>query len=204
MLKSRREGGVITTAATMTMTSAPLRTSPIVRGSWVATVIFNDPPEPPPDVVPEIEADDATFEAKGLTLRKRLKQHQTNESCAACHAKIDPLGFALENFDAVGRWRDKYRSGLEIDSSGKLYGGLEFHDVETFKDAILAKPERFTQAFSEHMLSYALARELKLTDKPAIDRIVDRVVADEGKMSTLILELVKSHPFRHKTNQAVP
>lgn len=197
-LKSRREGGVITTAATLTMTSAPLRSSPIVRGAWVATVIFNAPPEPPPDVVPEIEADDAAIEAKGLTLRERLKQHQINESCAACHAKIDPLGFALENYDAVGRWRDEYRSGLEIDASGKLFGELDFNDIESFKDAILANPERFTRAFTEHLLSYALSRQLKVTDKPAIDRIVDRVAADEGKMSRVILEIIKSHPFQHK------
>ena len=114
-LTSRREGGVITSAAVLTMTATPLRTSPIKRGAWVATVIFNDPPPPPPDVVPEIEADDAELAAKGLTIRQRLKQHATDESCASCHARIDPLGFALESFDPIGRWRDKYRGGLPVD-----------------------------------------------------------------------------------------
>ncbi|MEE3179493.1 MAG: DUF1588 domain-containing protein, partial [Verrucomicrobiota bacterium] len=132
-LTSRREGGVITTAAVLTMTATPLRTSPIKRGAWVATVMFNDPPPPPPDVVPEIEADDAEIEAKGLTIRQRLKQHATDESCASCHAKIDPLGFVLESYDPIGRWRDKYRGGLPVDSSGKLFGDKEFKDIIEFK-----------------------------------------------------------------------
>jgi hypothetical protein len=203
-LKTRREGGVITTAAVMTMTSAPLRTSPIIRGSWVATAIFNRPPDPPPDMIPEIEADDAEIEAKGLTLRQRLKQHQLNQTCAACHQKIDPLGFALENYDAIGRWRDKYRSGLEIDASGKLFGEAEFKDVVSFKDAIMKQPRRFGTALTEHLLSYALGRKLTVTDKPAIDRIVSRLQADDWRFSTLVTEVATSYPFLNKTNQQEP
>ncbi len=200
-LTDRREGGVITTAAVLTMTATPLRTSPIKRGAWVATVIFNDPPPPPPDVVPEIEADDAEIEAKGLTIRQRLKQHASDQTCASCHAKIDPLGFVLESYDPIGRWRDNYRSGLSIDTSGKLFGEAEFKDVTAFKDAILDRPEKFMRAFSEHLLSYALGRELKVTDKPAIDEITRRVVADHGRFSTVVVEIAKSVPFSHKTNQ---
>lgn len=200
-LTTRREGGVITTAAVMTMTSAPLRTSPITRGAWVATVIFNRPPSPPPDVVPEIEADDAEIEAQGLTLRQRLQQHQVNQACASCHAKIDPLGFVLENYNAVGRWRESYRSGLEIDSSGK-FGDMTFDDVEEFKDELLARPELFMTAFTEHMLSYAIGRELDFTDQPAVERIVNQVSADHGRFSTLVVEIAKSYPFLYKTNQA--
>jgi len=200
-LTSRREGGVITTAAVLTMTATPLRTSPIKRGAWVATVIFNDPPPPPPDIVPEIEADDAAIEAKGLTIRERLKQHASDQTCASCHARIDPLGFALESYDPIGRWRDKYRSGLAIDASGKLFGQAEFKDVIAFKDAILKHPEKFMRAFNEHLLSYALGRELKVTDKPAIDEITRRVLSDHGRFSTVIVEIVKSVPFGHKTNQ---
>ena len=200
-LATRREGGVMTTAAVLTMTSTPLRTSPIKRGAWVATVMFNDPPPPPPDVVPEIEADDAAIEAKGLTIRERLKQHATAQTCASCHARIDPLGFVLESFDPIGRWREQYRGGLAIDASGKLFGEAEFKDIEQFKDAILARPEKFIRAFSEHLLSYALGRELKVTDKPAIDRITRRVLADHGRFSTVVVEVAKSMPFRHKTGQ---
>jgi len=200
-LATRREGGVMTTAAVLTMTSTPLRTSPIKRGAWVATVMFNDPPPPPPDVVPEIEADDAAIEAKGLTIRERLKQHAIDQTCASCHARIDPLGFVLESFDPIGRWREQYRGGLAIDASGKLFGEAEFKDIEQFKDAILARPEKFIRAFSEHLLSYALGRELKVTDKPAIDRITRRVLADHGRFSTVVVEVAKSMPFRHKTGQ---
>ncbi len=201
-LASRREGGVVTTSGVMTMTSSPLRTNPITRGAWVASVIFNTPPPPPPDQVPEIEADDAAFEAKGLTLRQRLTQHRENATCKACHAKIDPLGFALENYDAVGRWRDQYRSGLKIDTSGKLFGDVEFTNVESFKDAIVSRPDVFMRAFSEHMLSYALGRELNVTDRPAVDRIMRRVKADKGRFSTVVLEVAKSYPFLHKTSAA--
>lgn len=200
-LNTRREGGVITTAAILTMTSTPLRTSPIKRGAWVATVIFNDPPPPPPDVVPEIEEDDAAIAASGLTIRQRLKEHATNQSCASCHAKIDPLGFVLESYDPVGRWRDNYTGGLPVDASGKLFGEDEFKNIVEFKDAILARPEEFMRGFSEHLLSYALGRELKITDKPSVDRITRKVMEDHGRFSTVVVEIAKSLPFRNKTNQ---
>ncbi len=197
-LDNRREGGVITSSAVLTMTSSPLRTSPITRGSWIASVIFNQPPPPPPDVVPEIEADDAAIEARGLTLRQRLVQHQVDDHCASCHSKIDPFGFALENFDPVGRWRDRYRSGLPIDSSGELFGQASFADIVEFKDAILENPEWFTRAFCEHLLSYALGRKLELTDKPAIDRMLRRALAARGQFSVIVREIVMSYPFRYR------
>jgi hypothetical protein len=200
-LDTRREGGVITSAAVLTMTSEPLRTSPIRRGAWVATVIFNRPPPPPPDDIPEIEQDDAAIEAKGVTLRQRLIAHQKNESCVSCHQKIDPLGFALENYDAIGRWRDTYHSGLAIDASGELFGKAKFNDVIGLKDALLARPELFMRAFSQHLLTYALGRELDLSDKPAVDKIVARVLADHGKFSTVVSSIVTSYPFLHKTKQ---
>ena len=201
VLNDRRYGGVITSAGTLTMTSAPLRTSPITRGAWVATVIFNEPPPPPPDDVPPIEADDKVIEAQGLTLRERLQQHQVNQSCKSCHAKIDPLGFALENFDAVGRWRDAYGSGLEIDASGKLFGTREFRDVVEMKNALLKHPESFMRAFCEHMLSYALGRELGIADEPVVEEIVARFAADHGQFSTVVRGIVQSHPFRYRAQQ---
>jgi len=197
-LDDKREGGVITTAAVLTMTSSPLRTNPITRGAWVAGVIFNRPPPPPPDVVPEIEEDDAVFEAQGLTLRQVLKKHQVNQSCKSCHARIDPLGFVLENYDAVGRWRDKYRGGLEIDAGGELFGEVKFHDIVSFKEALLRRPEVFTRAFSEHMLSYALGRQLEVSDKLAVDTIVRNVLANEGRFSSVVVGIATSYPFRHK------
>ena len=200
-LDTRREGGVITSAAALTMTSEPLRTSPIRRGAWVATVILNKPPPPPPHVIPEIEQDDAVIEARGQTLRQRLVAHQENESCVSCHQKIDPLGFALENYDAIGRWRDTYRSGLPIDASGTLFGKGRFQDVIGLKNVLLENPEWFMRAFCEHLLAYALGRELDLGDKPAVDRIVKNVMAKKGQFSTVVSEIARSYPFLHKTNQ---
>ena len=203
-LDTRREGGVMTSTAALTMTSSPLRTNPIRRGAWVATVIFNKPPPPPPDVVPEIESDDAVIEATGQTLRQRLIAHQENQSCISCHRKIDPLGFALENYDAIGRWRDNYSSGLAIDATGELFGKLKFKDVVGLKDILLENPEWFMRAFSEHLLSYALGRELDLSDKPAVDQIVRQVIAEHGKFSTVVSEIASSYPFLHKINQLEP
>ena len=195
---------MITSAAALTMTSEPLRTSPIRRGAWVATVILNKPPPPPPDVIPEIEQDDAAIEAKGQTLRQRLVAHQENESCVSCHQKIDPLGFALENYDAIGRWRDTYRSGLPIDASGTLYGKARFQDVIGLKDVLLGNPEWFIRGFSEHLLAYALGREIDISDKPALDKIVRKAMAKKGQFSTIVSEIATSYPFMHKTNQLAP
>ena len=203
-LTDRRQGGVITSAATLTMTSSPLRTNPISRGAWVATVILNRPPPPPPDEVPPIEADDHDIESTGMTLRERLVQHQVSPTCVACHAKIDPLGFALENYDAVGRWRGTYHSGRKIDASGKLFGTLKFNDVTELKDVLLSNPKLFMQAFSEHLLSYAIGRELKIADAPAVTEIVSRVAANHGQFTTVVREIVKSRPFRYQTKQEPP
>ena len=197
-VNNRREGGVITNTATLAMNASPLRTSPITRGAWVADVIFNRPPKPPPDVVPEIEADDAKIEAEGQTLRQRLVEHQVNKSCVSCHKRIDPLGFALENFDAVGRWRDEYRSGLKIDAKGKLFGKARFEDVVGLKDAIINNPEWFFRGFSEHVLSYALGRALEISDKPAVDKILSDALATRGRFSAIIHSVASSYPFLHK------
>ncbi len=144
------------------------------------------------------------IEARGLTLRERLVAHQENQGCRSCHQKIDPLGFALENYDAIGRWRETYRSGLAIDATGDLFGKAKFRDVIGLKDALLENPEWFLRAFSEHLLSYALGRELDLADKPAVDEIVEAVLADHGRFSTVVSRIATSYPFLHKTNQLSP
>ena len=134
-VNDRRQGGVITNAAVMTMTSGPDETKPITRGAWIAGVIFNAPPEPPPANVPPLsEAKDSD---KNLTLRERFAEHRENATCAGCHAKLDPLGFALENFDPVGRWRDGYENGRPVDASGVLFRKHKFNNVAEFKDCLL-------------------------------------------------------------------
>ena len=120
MLEDRRYGGAITTAAVMTMTSSASRTKPITRGTWVASVIFNNPPEPPPADVPPLPEKSDEIDIESLTLRERLNVHRENPDCAGCHNRIDPLGFALENYDPTGLWRDYYENGRIVDAAGKL------------------------------------------------------------------------------------
>jgi hypothetical protein len=190
----RRQGGVITSPATLTMTSGTERTKPITRGAWVSSVIFNLPPEPPPADVPPLE-EKPSGDEKDLTLRERLALHRERADCAGCHEKIDPLGFALENFDAIGKWRESYENGREIDSSGKLFRRHEFSDIAGFKDAILAEKDRFVRGFAGHLLSFALARELGPQDQSELDRIAAVTIADGYRIQTLVREVVFSKPF---------
>jgi hypothetical protein len=196
-ITDRRQGGVITNAAVMTMLSGTDRTKPVTRGAWLATVIFNNPPEPPPADVPPLKEDDTATE--NLTLRERLAVHRQRADCAGCHEKIDPLGFALENYDAIGKWRDVYPNGRKVDMQGKLFRRHEFHDVAAFKDAILAEKDRFARAFASHLLSFAVARELGVADSPVLDRIVEDTATGDYRMRAMIKAVVLSEPFRTKT-----
>lgn len=198
----RRSGGIMTTAAVMTMTSGPERTQPITRGAWMATVIFNDPPEPPPADVPPLDEKPGHDDEK-LTLRERLSLHRERADCRGCHEQIDPLGFAFENFSPVGKWRTQYDNGREIDVAGALFRRHQFTNVVEFKDSILAEERQFTAAFVGHLLSFALARELTAIDQVAIDRIVAEASADESRMQSLISKVVMSAPFRGRTSLKV-
>jgi cytochrome c553 len=197
---SKREGGVITSAAVMTMTSNSTRTQPITRGAWLVGVIFNDPPPPPPADVPPLDENSRDAGSKNLTLRQKLALHQERADCAACHAKIDPYGFALENYDAVGRWRDTYEQGQPIDCGGKLFNQQAFSNIEEFKDGLLAEKDRFAHAFAAHLLAYALGREVKPVDQPALNRIVRTTAADGYRLRTLMREIACSEPFQSKFN----
>jgi hypothetical protein len=190
----RRQGGVITSPAVLTMTSGTERTKPITRGAWVSTVIFNLPPEPPPADVPPLD-EKPSVEEKNLTLRERLALHRERADCAGCHEKIDPLGFALENYDAIGKWRESYDNGREVDSSGTLFRRHQFSDIASFKDAILAEKDRFVRGFAGHLLSFALARELTPQDQGELDRIAAVTIADGYRIQTLVREVVFSKPF---------
>lgn len=199
MLEDRRYGGVITTAAVMTMTSSASRTKPITRGTWVASVIFNNPPEPPPADVPPLPEKSDDIDIESLTLRERLSVHRENPDCAGCHNRIDPLGFALENYDATGLWRDYYENGRIVDAAGKLFRKHAFNDIVGFKDAILAEKDRFARAFAAHVLSFALGREIHVADSPALDQIARATIDDGYRMQTLIKEIVLSEPFRQES-----
>ena len=193
-INDRKEGGVITSAAVMTMTSGPEETKPITRGAWISGVIFNDPPEPPPADVPTLENDDSEL-AKQMTLRERFASHRENPDCAGCHKKLDPLGFALENFDAVGRWRDQYHNGREVDSSGILFRKHKFNNVVEFKDAIMSEKDRFTKALVSHLLSFSLGRKLSAFDSPTVDLVAKKVKESDYSLRVMIHEIVQSDPF---------
>ena len=197
-LDDPRRGGVITNAAVMTMTSTPTRTQPITRGAWVKAVIFNDPPEPPPADVPPLPEVDAEELAK-LTIRERLAAHRKRADCAGCHNKIDPLGFALENYGPTGVWRDKYENGREVDASGVLFNQHEFQSVVEFKRLILQEKERFVRGFVCHLLSYALGRELGPADSPALDWMTAKAMAGEDQMRAVLKSVALSEPFLHKS-----
>ncbi len=203
-LDDRKYGGVITTAAVMTMTSNATRSKPITRGAWVASVIFNDPPEPPPADVPPLPEDHDDIDIESLTLRERLEMHRSNPECTGCHSRIDPLGFALENYGPTGLWRDQYENGRTVDSQGSLFRKYPFESITEFKDAILAEKDRFTRAFASHLLSFALGRAIGIEDYPSLDHITGATRQDGYRMQTLIKEIVLSDSFRHRTTKPNP
>lgn len=195
-----RRGGVFACAAVLTMTSAPKRTLPITRGAWMNTVIFNDPPEPPPaDAPPLPEASEA--ELARLTLRERLEAHRKREDCAGCHRKIDPLGFALENYDPTGVWREKYENGRDVDPSGEVFG-KRFSTLLEFRQLLTKERRRFVRAFTAHLLSYALGRELTAADSPTLDAIADNAMKGDDRLRTLMKQVAMSEPFRHQNTKA--
>lgn len=193
-VKDRRHGGLITNGAVMTMTSGPLETKPITRGAWVAGVIFNSPPPPPPAEVPPLPEEKEVNDS--LTLRERFADHRERADCAGCHEKLDPLGFALENFDPVGRWREKYHNGREVDASGTLFRSHKFSNIIEFKDAILKEKNRFVRGLAGHLLAFGLGRELNPSDSLALDEIAESVERENYSMKSLIHAVVKSKPFR--------
>lgn len=192
-LTDRRYGGIITNAAMMSMTSGPKRTHPVARGVWVIEVIFNDPPEPPPNDVPPLNEDASD---KSLTIRERFAAHRENPSCAGCHTKLDPLGFALENFDITGRWRDAYQNNRKVDAAGTLMRKHDFTEATSFKAALVNEQTRFARAFTEHLLRFALAQELLPADSPVVDDILTRAADDSYRLKTLLREIILSERFQ--------
>jgi hypothetical protein len=190
-----RSGGVITNAAVMTMLSNPERSQPISRGAWLASVIFNDPPKPPPADVPPLP-EHAGIETETLTLRERLSAHRERADCRGCHEQIDPLGFALENYDAVGRWRSTYKNGRSVNASGKLFHQYDFANITEFKEAILKEDATFVKAFAKHLLSFALGRRLTPWDTVDVEGIVATTAGDGYKIQGVIEGVVMSPAFR--------
>ena len=195
-ISDRRSGGVINNAAVMTMTSGPNRTQPITRGAWIAGVIFNSPPKPPPADVPPLDEDNHTSNEQ-LSLREQLDLHRKRSDCKGCHEQIDPLGFALENYDAIGRWREQYDNGAPIDPSGVIGGYQAFESVVGFKDALLMRASQFTLAFTEHLAAFALARQLTVHDRYEVKRLIRELDDTNHELQTIIRALIQSSLFHN-------
>ena len=191
--KDRVRGGLLRQGSILTVTSYANRTSPVVRGKWILTNILGLPPSPPPPNVPPLE------EKKGveklLSLRERIVEHRANPTCASCHDLIDPVGFGLENYDAIGRWRTE-DNGFPVDSSGSLPDGSEFDGASELQEILLKRPEIFVSTLAGKLLTYALGRGLEHYDAPAIRRIVHDAGRDGYRFSSIVLGIARSTPFQ--------
>jgi cytochrome c553 len=193
-LADPNRGGLLGQGSILTVTSYPNRTSVVQRGKWILDNLLGSPPPPPPLVVPELvpHANDGRL----LTMREQMEQHRSNAICSSCHARMDPIGFALENYDGVGKWRDQ-DGGSPIDASGKLPGGVQFEKPAGLKKLLVASyHDQFDNTVTEKLLTYALGRGLEYYDKPAVRAISRLAARDDYRISALISAIVKSTPFQ--------
>jgi hypothetical protein len=197
-LTGDERSGILTQASVLTVSSYPTRTSPVLRGKWVLENFLNDPPPPPPPGVPNLNES-----AIGTTasLRQQLEQHRANPACAACHTRMDPLGFGLENYDAVGRWRTQ-DGRFPVDSTGMLPGDRAFRSPRELKVILKDNRDAFARCVTEKMLTYALGRGLERYDKPAVNLICSRLAASDYRFSRLVLGIVESLPFQMRHGEA--
>jgi hypothetical protein len=191
-LTGTERGGVLTQASVLTVSSYATRTSPVLRGKWILENLLNSPPPPPPPDVPNL--DEASI-GQSASMREQLEQHRKNATCASCHARMDPLGFGLENFDATGAWRTQ-DGKFSVDASGTLPDGRSFKGPQELRAILRADRSAFTEGLTEKLLTYALGRGLERYDKPAVKKIASLVAADNYRFSSLVLEIVKSLPFQ--------
>ena len=197
-----RRGGVLGMAGLMTYLADGTRTLPMRRGTWVLRELFNDPPNNPPPNAGEIQPNTA---GKNLTVRQRVELHRKDAVCASCHAKLDPYGLALENYDAIGQWRDRANGeGFRgpktplLDVSGAFPDGSKFATLAEYKAGLLAKKDKFARAFSIKMLTYALCRPIGFTDRQLIDALTDELKNSDYRIQPLIQAIVASEPFQTK------
>ena len=193
-------GGMLTHGSILVVTSNPTRTSPVKRGVFILDNFLGTPPPPPPPDIPELEAAEATFKDREPTLRESLELHRNAPLCSSCHSRMDPLGLALENFNALGAWRDKER-GQPIDPSSKLITGETFDDIRGLRK-ILAESRYmdFYRCLTEKLLTYALGRGLEFYDVATVDQIVAELEKDDGRFSTLLMGVIESAPFQKRRN----
>ena len=191
-------GGLLRQGSVLTVTSYATRTSPVIRGKWVLDNLLGVPPPPPPASVPALK--EPTGSAKPLPMRERLAQHRANPACAGCHQLMDPVGFSLESFDAVGRWRVN-EDGRPIDTSGGLPDGTKFDGVAGLEKALLSRPDVFATTFTEKLLTFATGRGAETFDGPAVRKIVREAGAKDYRFSAFVIGLVNSTPFQMRRTQ---
>jgi hypothetical protein len=189
---TRRGGGILSQASILTLSSYSTRTSPVLRGKWILENLLNDPPPPPPPSVPVL---DDTKVGKSSSLRQELEEHRKNAVCASCHMRMDPLGFGLENFNAIGAWRED-DGKFPVDASGTLPGGRSFHGPAELKSLLKADRDAFVNGLAEKLLIYALGRGLERYDRPALAVITAKLPAADYRFSQLVLGIVNSVPFQ--------
>jgi len=190
-------GGVLTQGAILTVSSYPTRTSPPVRGKWVLENLLGTPPPPPPANVPSLNESNIGTE---VSLRQRLEQHRKDPSCSVCHNVMDPIGFGLENYDAVGAWRT-HDGKFPIETAGTLPGGKTFSGSQGLKQVLKTQSDAFVHNVTEKMLTYSLGRGLERFDRPTVDTIAKQVAANDYRFSALIMEVVKSKPFQMRSEE---
>jgi len=193
-----KRGGLLGHASILTASANGIDTSPVIRGIWVLENILGTPPSPPPPDVEPLEPD-----IRGATtIRDQLDKHREVETCYECHRKIDPLGFALENYDPIGGWRDRYPRGRQegplIDASGELPNGEHFEGIEEFKNALANREDQFVRCLSEKLLAYSMGRTLEFTDRPEVDQIIEKTQSRGNGLQDLVLAIVESEAFRTK------
>jgi hypothetical protein len=190
--------GLLGQGSILTVTSYPDRTSPVVRGKWILENLLGTPPPPPLPNVPDLEATDGS--GTTLPMRERLAAHRASPTCASCHKLMDPLGFALENFDATGRWRMLDEAGGRIDASGNLPDGTKLSGAESLREALLGS-DRFVMTLTEKLLTYAVGRGVEYYDQPAVRKIVRDAAASDYRFSALLMGVVQSSPFQMRTSK---
>lgn len=192
-----QRGGVLGMGCLLAKNSYPQRTSPVLRGVWLLTSVLGTPTPPPPNNVPKL--DDSV--SKASTLRERLERHRQDKACSVCHDKIDPLGFALEGFDPIGRVRAQDEGGLPIDNTGQMKGGAPFKGVEGLRGFLTQHDSEFTTNFCRKLIGYALGRTLILTDKPLMDSMRTDLSKSDDRLSVAILDIAKSRQFLNRRNE---
>jgi mono/diheme cytochrome c family protein len=192
-------GGLLGQGSILTLTSYSTRTSAVVRGKWVLENLLNAAPPPPPPNIPALKTEGKKA-GETLSMREAMTQHRANPSCATCHARMDPIGFAMENFDAVGRWRDS-DNGKAIDTSGMFTDGSKFDGIAGLKKVLLAHPEQFVHTVAGKLMMYGVGRNLQYFDEPSIRSVVHDAARDNYTFASLILGIVKSTPFQMRQAQ---